>query len=115
MLFAALFAPRITAAVAPLRRMHAGPRCSLHQGTLGGRMTVRARARFHEGQCDASPFQPAVVMLVDIPLDDSTGVKPREYPCESPQEYDSDHTGDQPTCRFQTTRHVCQSAGTAED
>ena len=37
MLFAALFARRITAAVAPLRRTHAGPRCSLHQGTLAGR------------------------------------------------------------------------------
>jgi hypothetical protein len=50
MLFAALFAPRITAAVAPLRRTHAAPRCSLHQGTLGRRIDIFVAPPFYGPQ-----------------------------------------------------------------
>jgi hypothetical protein len=52
MLFAALFAPRSTAAVAPLRRTHAGLRCSLHQGTLGGRREQKTGSRPEKYRAD---------------------------------------------------------------
>ena len=60
------FGGAITAAVAPLRRMHAGPRCSLHQGTLGGRITVARRHAFHEAPCSCTIIKRACVRQLPL-------------------------------------------------
>jgi hypothetical protein len=51
--------------------------------------------------------------LVDIPLNDATGIEPREYPRDGPQQYDTDRADNQPPDRSQSPCRVCQSAGTA--